>query len=448
MTRRVVIVGGGFGGVTLARRLRGVKGLEVTLVSEQNYTTFSPMLPEVVSATVLPGQVIAPLRQMLGREQRFVMGRVTDLDPAAGRLRYAAGDENGELAFDHCVLALGARAQPGLVPGMDAHGIPLKLIGDAMRIRNHVIAALERADQEADPAARRRLTRFVVVGGGFSGVEVAGEIHDFVHAAAPFYPNVDPAELRVAVVHTGGRLLPELRERLARKAAASMSARGIDLHLGATAERADAGGLALRRADGSGAYLEAATLVATIGTAPNPLIEQLDLPKAGGRLRTGGDLAVEGTPGVWALGDCARVPNAATGGPAPPTAQFAVRQADTLARNLIATERGRPTRDFDFAGLGTIATIGSQRGIADVMGVPVTGLAAWLLWRGFYLLQMPTVSRKLRLWVAWTWDMLFKSDISQLDFAASDEVDGRRPLVAAAGPDAPARAPEPVHDGG
>jgi NADH dehydrogenase len=426
LTRRVVIVGGGFGGVTLAKRLRGVQGLEVTLLSEQNYTTFSPMLPEVVSATVLPGQVIAPLRQMLGRDQRFVMGRVTGIDVDDGRLSYEVAGERHALDFDHCVLALGARAKPGLIPGMAEHGIPLKLIGDAARIRNHVIAALERADQESDPAARRRLTRFVVVGGGFSGVEVAGEIHDFVHAAARFYPNVDAAELGVAVVHTGERLLPELPAKLAHKAADSMAARGIDLHLGTRATAADAGGLTIARADGPKAYLEAATLVATIGTAANPVIDALDVPKDGGRVVTRGDLAVAGKRGLWALGDCARVPNAATGGPAPPTAQFAVRQADTLARNLVATERGGATRAFDFAGLGTIATIGSQRGIADVMGVPVTGFPAWLLWRGFYLLQMPTLSRKLRLWVAWTWDMLFASDISQLDFTASDEVDAQR----------------------
>lgn len=419
----VVIVGGGFGGVTLAGRLRGTAGLEVTLVSERNYTTFSPMLPEVVSATVLPGQVIAPLRQMLGDEQRFLMGRVTALDPRARRLRYASGERTFELAYDHCVLALGARAALDLVPGMAEHGIPLKLIGDAMRVRNDVLAKLERADQTQDRGERRRLSRFVVVGGGFSGVEVAGEIFDFVHAAAPFYPNVDPGELRVAVVHTGERLLPELPAKLAHKAARSMAARGIALHLNARATRADAFGLDIARADGGAERLEAATLVSTIGTAPNPLIETLDLPKQGGRLVTRGDLQVERAPGLWALGDCASVPNAATGGTAPPTAQFATREARTLADNLRAVERGRPTRNFDFAGLGTIATIGSQRGIANVMGVPVSGFPAWLLWRGFYLLLMPTFSRKLRLWVAWTWDMLFKSDIAQLDFAASAEVD-------------------------
>jgi len=422
----VVIAGGGFGGVELARRLRGADGVQVTLVSEQNYTTFSPMLPEVVSATVLPGQVIAPLRQMLGRDQRFVMGRVSGLEPQARRLWYDAGDGVHALTYDHCVLALGARARLDLVPGLAEHGTPLKLIGDAMRVRNEVIANLERADHVDDPARRRQLCGCVVVGGGFSGVEVAGEIHDFLHAAAPFYPNVDPADLRVAVVHTGERLLPELSARLADKAARSMAGRGIELHMQARATRADAQGLEIEPAEGGRERLEAATLVSTIGTGTNPLIASLDLPTDRGRLVTRSDLAVEGAPGLWALGDCAAVPNAATGGTAPPTAQFAVREARTLAANLLATERRRATRGFDFAGLGTLATIGSQRGIADVMGVPVTGFPAWLLWRAFYLLQMPTLSRKLRLWVAWTWDMLFRSDTAQLDFTASDEVDRER----------------------
>ena len=435
----VVIAGGGFGGVEVARRLRGVDGLQVTLVSEQNYTTFSPMLPEVVSATVLPGQVIAPLRQMLGRDQRFVMGRVRGLDPDGRRLWYDPGDGVHTLTYDHCVLALGARARLDLVPGLAEHGTPLKLIGDAMRVRNEVIANLERADHADDPALRRRLTGFVVVGGGFSGVEVAGEIHDFVHAAAPFYPNVDPADLRVAVVHTGERLLPELSPRLADKAARSMAERGIELRFRARATRADAEGLEIEHADGGRERLEAATLVSTIGTGANPVIDALDLAKDRGRLVTRSDLAVAGAPGLWALGDCAAVPNVATGSTAPPTAQFAVREARTLAHNLVAAERGRATRAFDFAGLGTLATIGSQRGIADVMGVPVTGLPAWLLWRAFYLLQMPTLSRKLRLWVAWTWDMLFQSDTAQLDFTASDEVDGGRASApAGAGEDAAA----------
>jgi len=438
MTREVVIVGGGFGGVELARQLRrrGGPAVRVTLINEQNYTTFSPMLPEVVSATVLPGQVVAPLRQVLGGGDRFIMGRVIDVDVAARRLTYDCGEAQHELAFDEVVVAVGARARLDMIPGLAEHGIPLKLVGDALRIRNEVIAKLERADHVDEPAIRRRLSRFAVVGGGFSGVEVAGEIHDFIHAAKPFYPNLVDAELGVAVVHAGERLLPELPPALQEKAAASMRRRGIELHLGAQAEAADGDGLDLAHADGTRRRLEAATIVATIGTAPNPLIQHLGLPQEGGRLKTRADLSVEGAEGVWALGDCALVPNAATSGPAPPTAQFAVRQARTLADNLRAAAGGRATRHFAFAGLGTIATIGSQRGVANVMGVTISGLPAWLLWRAFYLLQMPTLSRKVRIYVEWTWDMFFRSDIAQLDYVAS----------AAGGEPEPARATDDAGD--
>ena len=437
MSEHVVIVGGGFSGTRLARKLDRDSDVRVTLINDENYTTFSPMLPEVVGSTILPGQVIAPLRLMLGRHQEFVMGRVTSVNTKAQRVTYLSGGEGQELDYDHLVLALGARANTEMIPGMAEHAIPLKLIGDAMRIRNHVIARLEQAAHVSDPGKQRRLTHFAVVGGGFSGVEVAGEIHDFIHNAHRHYPRLKKEDLKVTVIHAGERLVPELKAGLAEKAARSMTRRGINLLFGALAKSIDEHGLTARFEDGREQRVEAATVISTIGTAPNPLLEKLGLPMETGRLSTNPDMSIDGADNVWALGDCAAVPNQASAGAAPPTAQFAVREADTLAENLKRSRRGEPTRAFSFGGLGTIATIGSKRGVAQVLGVPVIGFPAWLLWRAFYLLQMPTLSRKARIYVAWTWDMFFSNDIAQLRFTSSDEADWQQPEKAAANSPAP-----------
>jgi NADH dehydrogenase len=424
MSERVLVVGGGFAGVAFAHRLaRHAPGaFEVTLIDQNNYSTFTPMLPEVVGASVLPGQVLAPLRLRLRNRARFVMGYACRLDADAKRLFFRVEGEERSLDYDHLVLASGGRARLEMIPGMAEHGIPLKLIGDALRIRNQVIARLEQADIETDAAHQRRLCHFVVVGGGFSGVEVAGEIYDFVRDAARLYPNVPKDAFKVTIVQDMDRLLPELPPRLAERALRSLRGRGLDVHLKAIAKAADAEGLEVER-DGDAMRLETATVVCTIGTGPNPLIGESGLPQDKGRLRVRPDLSVEGSDDVWAVGDCALIPNAASDGPAPPTAQFAVREANHLAANLARRARGRPTRPFAYGGMGTIATIGSKRGIADVMGVPVTGLPAWLLWRAFYLFQMPTFSRKLRIYVAWTWDMLFSSDTADLRFTSSREAD-------------------------
>jgi NADH dehydrogenase len=311
-----------------------------------------------------------------------------------------------------------------MLPGLETHGIALKLIGDAMKVRNRVIARLEEASVTEDPAHRARLCHFVIVGGGFSGVEVAGEIHDFLRAARRHYPAIPEELLRVCVVHAGERILPEVSPKLSRRAADNMTARGIELLLNAKASGADETGLDVDIPDGR-ERLDTATVISTIGTGPNPVIGALDLGMEKGRLRTEADMSVPGAEGLWALGDCAAVPNAASGETSPPTAQFALRQADDLARNIQAREAGQETRDFDFDGYGTIATIGSKRGVAEVMGVPVTGFPAWLLWRAVYLFRMPTLSRKVQIYVAWTWAMLFPSDIAQLRFTASDAADRR-----------------------
>lgn len=414
----MVIVGAGFAGVTVARRLeRLLPGdWEILLLSRENYITYNPLLAEVVGASILPGHVVAPVRQML-RRARFRMVDVTRID-VAGRRLYTAEPEQGAVPWDHLVLACGVRACLDQVPGMSDHALPLKLLGDALALRNRVLLQLERAARHPDPRARRALTRFVVVGGGFSGVEVAGELQDFLTAALRYYPEVEAAACRVTLVHSRDTLLNELSPRLGRYAEAKMRRAGIDIRLGSRVARADGSGVELQ----GGERLEAGTVVGTIGTAPVVLVEGLPLPKEKGRVVTEGDLSVPGHPQLWALGDCALVTNARDGRPAPPTAQFAVRQAEQLAANLARRVGGRPTRPFGYRSRGQLASIGHNKAVAEVFGVTVSGFPAWLLWRGFYLLQIPTLLRKVRIFFEWNWEMLFPADIVHLRFTRTGDV--------------------------
>jgi NADH dehydrogenase len=431
--RNIVIVGGGFAGTTLARRLERLPlaGHRVVLVSEESTTTFHPMLAEVVGAAVFPEHVVAPIRQML-RTSRFVMGRVGAVDwqrrvVVASTL---AGEQ--EIGFAHLVFAFGARADLDLVPGLAEHGLPLKLVGDAIFIRNRVLQRVARIELESDRLLRRRLGHFVVVGGGFSGVEVAGQLADFLRGVRRYYPRVDDDELGVTLIESADRLLLELPRSLGRAALASLTKRGVDVRLGTRAAEVDADGV--RLVDGT--TLASATVVCTIGTRPNPLVEQLGVALARGRIVTAPDLSVPDRVGAWAIGDCALVGNgvaadvttmgASRAALAPPTAQFAVAEANALALNLAAHLADRPTQPFRHVSKGAMATTGHLKGVAVLFGVRISGLPAWLLWRAYYLLQMPTLGRKVRIWVEWTWAMFFAADITHLRFIRSYEADAPR----------------------
>ena len=420
--RSVVIVGGGFAGTSAARELAGrlPADVDLTLVSEESYTTFNPLLPEAVGASIFPEQVVAPLRELLmpdGRS-RFMMGRVSEVDLRARRLICNTLGGPRELVCDHLVLAFGNRARLDLLPGMAEHALPLKTVGDALEIRNTVLRRLARIELESEPALRQALGHFVVIGGGFSGVEVAGELVDCLASIRRYYPMVEAAELRVTLLHDGQRLLPELPASLGVRALKSLTRRGVAVLLGARASGISAQGVTLADAT----LLRAATVLGTIGTQANALVGALGLPTERGRIVVAPDLAVPGHPGVWALGDCALVQNAFDGQAAPPTAQFAVREGCLLANNLLAVLNGRTTRAFRHKPLGAMASIGHMKGVALVLGLPLSGLPAWLLWRAYYLSQMPTLGRKLRIFVEWTWGMFFPTDITHLRFPGSQAV--------------------------
>ena len=419
-TKTIAIIGGGFAGTTLARALDGKvpAGHELLLISEESYTTYNPMLPEALGASIFPEQVVAPIREMLAHT-RFIMGRVTALD--AARKTFTCTTLAGERTFDyeHLVLAFGNRARLDLLPGLAEHALPLKTVGDALHIRNVVLRRLARIELETDAMVRCRLGHFVVIGGGFSGVETAGELVDCLRGIRRYYPRVAADELRVTLLQDLPRLLPELSEKLGHSAHKSLVARGVDVRTGTRASCVGEKGVMLS----GGEFLDAATVLCTIGTRPNPLVERTSLPVERGHVVVNADLGVKEVPGLWAIGDCALVKNVRDGTIAPPTAQFAVAEARALAGNLRAAIAGTPTRAFAYRSRGSMAALGHRKGVANIFGLQLTGLPAWLMWRAYYLSRMPTLGRKVRIFVEWTWGMFFPNDITNLRFSRSKELD-------------------------
>ena len=425
---RIVVVGGGFAGTNLVKALKGKlpPGASLTLVSDESYTCFSPMLPEVVGASIFPEQVVAPIREILRPDatHRFVMGRVSRIDTAARWLQCESLAGSYRIVYDELVLAVGNRARLDLIPGMQQHALPLKTMGDAMEIRNRVLRRVAQIELEANPKKRAALGSFLVIGGGFSGVEVAGELADCIRSLKRYYPAVRPEELAVTIIQNIDGLLPELPPALGRSARRSLQDRGVRVLLRAQATRIGADGVWVKTDEADRASLVTGeTVICTIGTRANPLIEGCGLSTERGRIRTASDFRVEGVGHVWALGDCALVINRLDQRPSPPTAQFAVRQARICARNLLCHLAARPLENFCYRTRGMMASIGRRRGVAQVFGVHLAGLPAWLLWRAYYLLQMPTLGRKVRIYVEWTWGMFFPNDITHLRFTRSHELD-------------------------
>ena len=415
---RIVILGGGFAGLqtaaTLEHLLRGDPSVSITLVNETNALLFTPMLAEVAGSSLEASHISTPLRTSLG-SAGFVRARVASIDLERRRILLET-DAARELPFDHLVLALGSVSNYYGQTNVEAVAFDFKSLLDAIRIRNHVIEMFERADREGDAAARRALLTFVVAGGGFAGVELAGALNDFCRGILADYPGLSPEELSVVLVHSRDRILPELSESLGRYAKASMEARGVTFRLMTRLVDARPGVVVL--SDGE---LAAETLVWTAGVAPSPLLSTLPFTRdRRGAVVVDSTMAVPGQAGVWAVGDAAALTDARTGKPCPPTAQFALREGAHLARNIVEALRGRAPAPFHFESLGALCVVGHQTACAELTvpfvrgkSVRFSGLLAWLMWRGIYLSKLPGLERKVRVLVDWTIELFFPRDIVQ-----------------------------------
>ena len=409
----IAVIGGGFAGTAAVRRLerRLPADCEVVLISAENFMIYTPLLPEVVGASLLPGHAVAPLRRMLGRAH-YYRAQVEEIDLQQRVIHYRSRDRH-QLSFDHLVLAIGKVADIGIAEGMPEHGLPLKTLGDALHIRNRIIVRLEQAELERDPDVRRTLTTFIVVGGGSSGIEVAGAVADFLRAAGKFYPRTEPLDARVIVLESSDRLAPEFPAALGEAALQTMRRNGVEVHLNARVSSVTPQGVKAE----SGEWVRGGNVICTIGAVPNPLLQALDLPTQKGLVRTAADMSVPGLEGVWAIGDCAAVINAYDAQPSPPMAQFAVRQGQQVADNIAGAVRGQRSRPFRYRSRGHLASIGHHRAIAHVFGIRLGGFLAWLLWRAVYLSMLPTFLRKLQVFSEWNLDLLFPRDTTQLNLA-------------------------------
>jgi NADH dehydrogenase len=418
--KHILILGGGFAGMTTAQNLEEVFGpdrsVSFTLVSETNALLFTPMLAEVAGSSLEPSHISTPLRTSL-RRTKVLRGRVTEVNLEQRRVGIAVdGGGTRDLVYDHVVLALGAVSNYLGLTNVQRLAFDFKSLLDAIKIRNHVIDMFERADREPDREIRRQMLSFVIAGGGFAGVELAGSLNDFARGILADYPNISADDLQIVLVHARDRILPELSESLGRYAQESMAERGVTFRLNCRLTDYREGAVVL--SDGE---VPARTLVWTAGTTPNPLLRALGLETdRRGAALVEGTMAVAGHPDVWALGDCASLKDAKTGSACPPTAQFALREARVLARNIRAAIQGRAPELFHFDSLGALCVVGHHTACAELT-VPFArnksmrfrGLLAWLLWRGIYLGKLPGLERKIRVLGDWVIELFFPRDIVQ-----------------------------------
>jgi NADH:quinone reductase (non-electrogenic) len=427
--KRILILGGGFGGVYVAVHLSRIlsaeelERIEIALVNRENYIVFQPLLPEVISGSVELNHVIAPIRRMAPRANLYTRD-IESIDPLARTVTLSPGVRPTTLTldYDELVIAMGTRLDHSKIPGMREHASPFKYLGDALYLRNQLVRMLEEAEAESDPECRRCLLTFVVAGGGFSGVECIAEMNDFLREAVRAYHNISEADLRLILLQRGERILPEVTPSLAAFAHRLLVDRGVEIRLGGGLRAVTANAVIVE--DQHTHRIETIatrTAVATVPAGPHPILAQLPIPQEKGRIIVDQTTEVPGWPGVWAIGDCAAIKQI-DGNISPPTAQHALRQAKTCAQNIAASIRGTKKTKFTFTGLGKLGSLGRRSAVAEIVGFHFKGLFAWLIWRGVYVTKFPGVDGQLRLIADWILDVFLPRDITQLRLFHDDAV--------------------------
>ena len=410
---RIVIAGGGFAGLYGAKQFERTLArdpeIEVTLISRENFILFTPMLHEVAAGDISPGDIVNPLRRIL-RRIKVVVAEVEaiDLTKRAVRCRNSLQDVERTFEFDHLLLALGAETNFFNTPGARESAVTMKNLADAALLRNRMVALLEEASLHNDEAMQRELLTFVTAGGGFSGAETTGAVNDFLRDTARFYPAVKPEMIRTVLVHGGEHLLPELGEELGCYAERKLRKRDVVVINNSLVTSYDGSVVKLK----DGTSFPAATLIWTAGAKPSSVIDSLPCPKERGRILVDDCLAVTGVPGLWAVGDCAAVPDG-TGKFYPPTAQHGMREAVVAAKNIARAIAREPLKPFRYKTMGMLASLGHHTGVAMVFGMKFSGFVAWWMWRSVYLAKLPRLAKKLRVAVDWTLDLFFGREIEQ-----------------------------------
>jgi NADH:ubiquinone reductase (H+-translocating) len=436
-TPHILIVGGGYVGMYTALRLqKKLRRTEarITVVDPQNYMTYQPFLPETAAGSLEPRHVVVPLRKVL-RHCRVLTGMVTGIDHAhkTATVLPLEGPEE-KVSYDQIVVAPGSVVRTLPIPGLAEVGIGFKTVGEAIYLRNHVLSRLDYAASVTDDAHRRRALTFVFIGGGYAGIEAFAELEDMARYATRYYDNVNPDDMRWVLIEATGRILPEVSVPMSQYTVRQLIKRKMDIRLNTRVTSLTDGHVVLS----DGEEFDAETVVWTAGVKANPMLTRTDLPLDDkGRLTCSADLRVVGVPDAWSAGDCAAVPDlthpgAVTG----PSAQHAVRQAKTLAANIVATLRRRRLEAYRHKYVGSVASLGLYRGVAEVYGIKVRGLPAWFMHRTYHLSRMPTLNRKVRILADWTLAIFFPREVVSLGQLQQP----RREFELAALPD-PARAP-------
>jgi NADH dehydrogenase len=414
--KKILILGAGFAGIATARglerRLRPDEA-EITVVGRDNFTLFTPMLPEVFAGGIETRHIVTPVRAQLKRSQ-YVLGDVVELDVDArnAQVLHMITGARQTLTYDHVVLALGSVTSTFGIDGVAEHALPLKTLEDAERLRNRMIATLELADVTSDPVERERLLTYVIVGGGYTGCEAAGEVIDLFSSITKFYENIKLADVRIVMIEAGSALLAGLPPAMGAYTQKNLASRGVEIMMGDPVTCIDDQELSLK----SGTTIPTATVIWSAGVRPTPVLKNLPVQHArNGGIVVGRDMSVPGRPGTWALGDCAWIPTGKPDEWYPMTAQHAIREGPALAANIAATLRGQPTKPFDFTALGTMASLGAHKGVAALPNnAVITGFLAWFLWRSYYLARLPGLDRKVRVALDWFLGLIFPRDIAEL----------------------------------
>jgi NADH dehydrogenase len=418
---RIIIIGGGFSGVSCARTLRcelAPDEAEIVLFNRENHLLFSPLLAEVVGSSINPFDMIVPLRQLLPKVSCRTE-EVKNINFLASQIEYEPEDSRFcHMPYDHLVIACGSSANLHVVPGLADYSFPLKNVADAAALRSQVLDKMERAEVCSDPKRRRWHLTFIVVGGGYTGVEVAGEINDLIRSSARYYHNFSAQDALVRLIHAGDQILPEVSSHLREFARTKLELRGINVMLHAYVSEVLSDGVTLK----DGRLIKGGTVVSTIGVSPMPLMEHLKADKEKGWLVTDPDMRLPGHANAWAIGDCALIVNAYDGQKSSPTGQFGERQGKQCAYNIVRRLKGYGTEPFSYRPIGQLCSIGGHSAVAELHGHALSGFVAWFVWRSVYLFKLPTWARRFQAGFDWAMLLLFPRDLSHLRNRESERV--------------------------